>query len=77
MVVLRKQSETTNVVTYKYYPNGGIEYGSFSVNKDSLEVSIKAIDPIYPELFFFKALTKVKEMIANNDCKDEERIIWY
>lgn len=77
MVVLRKQSETTNVVTYNYYPNGGVEYGTFSVNKDSLEVSINAIDPIYPELFFFKALKKVKEMIANNDCKDEAGIIWY
>ena len=77
MVRLQKQYETENMVTYSYYPNNGTDYGTFSVDKTTLNFTVKCLDPIYPELFFFKALIKVKEMIANNDCKDEASIIWY
>ena len=77
MVRLQKQFETENIVTYNYYPNNGIDYGTFSVDKTTLNITIECLDPIYPELFFFKALRKVKDMIANNDCKDEEWFIWY
>ena len=77
MVRLQKQYETENAVTYYYYPNNGTDYGIFSVDKTTLNFTVECLDPIYPELFFFKALIKVKEMIANNDCKNEASIIWY
>ena len=77
MVRLQKQYETENMVAYNYYPNNGTEYGTFSVDKTTLNFTVECLDPIYPELFFFKALIKVKDMIANNDCKNEASIIWY
>ena len=77
MVRLQKQYETENTVKYNYYPNNETDYGTFSVDKTTLEFTIENMDPIYPELFFFKALNKVKNMILENDCKDEEWIIWY
>lgn len=77
MVRLQKQYETENMVIYNYYPNNGIDYGIFSVDKTTLNFTVECLDPIYPELFFFKALRKVKDMILENNCKDEEWIIWY
>lgn len=77
MVKLQKQYETENTVTYNYYPNNGTDYGTFSVDKTTLNFTIECLDPIYPELFFLKALRKVKDMILENNCKIEECIIWY
>lgn len=77
MVRLQKQYETENMVIYNYYPNNGTDYGIFSVDKTTLNFTVECLDPIYPELFFFKALRKVKDMILENNCKDEEWIIWY
>ena len=77
MVKLQKQYETENTVTYNYYTINVNYYVNFSVDKTTLNFTVECLDPIYPELFFFKALIKVKEMIANNDCKDEASIIWY
>ena len=54
MVRLQKQFETENIVTYNYYPNNGIDYGTFSVDKTTLNITIECLDPIYPELFFSK-----------------------
>ena len=56
MVRLHKQYEIENTVKYNYYPNNG----TFSVDKTTLEFTIENVDLIYPELFFFKALNKVK-----------------
>ena len=77
MVRLQKQYETENMVTYNYYPENGADYGTFSVYKTTLNFTVESLDPIYPELFFFKALRKVKDMILENNCKSEEWIIWY
>ncbi len=54
MVRLQKQYEAENMVTYDYYPNNGTDYGTFSVDKTTLNFTVECLDPIYPELFFSK-----------------------
>lgn len=72
MVRLQKQYGTENTVKYNYYPNNGTDYGTFSVDKTTLNFTVECLDSIYSELFFFKAFKSQR-----NDCKDEASIIWY
>ena len=58
MVRLQKQYETENTVKYNYYPNNETDYGTFSVDKTTLNFTVECLDQIYPELFFSKLYAK-------------------
>ena len=77
MEELKLESLTDEIVSYRYYPEGGEEYGIVSLNLKTSERILDLLCPDWPSSYAGQAWMRLEEYQSKNYFPEKALVMWY
>ena len=77
MVTMEKILLTSEKVVYKYFPEGGKEFGKVSYNRKNGEGSIDSMVPGFSDSYACHALSRIRDYEKQGKYLDKDLVAWY